>query len=169
VTVSAFVLSVVAVTISGLSVWYVRQQTDSQKAVEKIERRRHHAERTPKLTAKPVNTSHDNMNEHLALVNLTNEAAFDLRRVTAQAVLDRPGQTAIIAISTSGGERTTDPVLVVGLLRSGATAGFGVVLGAEKSRTKGGVVRLIVEDVEGDSWPVELDMDFPYSPKAYAI
>jgi hypothetical protein len=44
-----------------------------------------------------------------------------------------------------------------------------VVLGAEKSRTKGGVVRLIVEDVDGDSWPVELDMDFPYSPKAYAM
>jgi len=66
VAIAAFILSAIAIVISGVSVWYVRQQTDSQKAVEKIERRRHHAERTPALTANPVNTLHDNLAEHLA-------------------------------------------------------------------------------------------------------
>ena len=169
VAIAAFILSAIAIVISGVSVWYVRQQTDSQKAVEKIERRRHHAERTPALTANPVNTLHDNLAEHLAPVNLTNTAAFDLHNVTAQVVLDRPGQTAIIAISTDSGERSTEPVPVLDVLRSGATARFDVVLGAEKSRAKGGVVRFVVEDVDGDSWPVELEMDFPHSPKAYFI
>jgi len=61
VAIAAFILSAIAIVISGVSVWYVRQQTDSQKAVEKIERRWHHAERTPALTANPVNTLHDNL------------------------------------------------------------------------------------------------------------
>jgi hypothetical protein len=49
--IAAFVISVLAIVVSGLSVVYVRSQALSAKGLAGIERARHHDERTPRFEA----------------------------------------------------------------------------------------------------------------------
>jgi hypothetical protein len=165
--VAAFVISILALIASVLSALYTRKQAEHAGVLAKIEKRRSHKERTPSVVVKPVHEFDRDINEHLAPVDVTNMAGFDLHNITVVAVEGRPEKTAIIGVGIPGegaSRRDDQPMRLPGILKAGATTSFDVLLAYGGHRTDWGVLRFVVEDKDGDSWPIEVEVHFPAPP-----
>ena len=167
-SVAALIISILALLASAASVVYIRRQAIHASQAVTIEKDRRRAERTPTLVVRPEEKTHDDPNEHEATINVTNTAPFALQNITAQAVTDRPGKYAILAVNTGGG-RTHRAPLPIEALAPGQTTIFNVLLAHEGARSKAGIVLLTVHDASGDEWVIEAELGFPHSPRSFFI
>ena len=72
--VAALLVSLAALGISGLSAFYTRRQARAETESTAIERRRHHAERSPALSADVEDVNGDQLNLLLRISNDSNES-----------------------------------------------------------------------------------------------
>ena len=166
--IAAFVVSLLALCASAVSVIYTRSQAKHAGVVAGIERERSRVERTPDLRVKPSNERHDDPNEHETAIELTNGAEFALHSIDVAAITDRPGKTAILAVSTESG-RAQRVRLPIAELRAGQTTSFDVWLMHAGARDATGVLQFTVRDAQGDEWVIEREIAFPPSPNAYVL
>lgn len=149
--IAALAISVIALLLSGASVWYARTVTH-------IEKRRHHVEQTPSLIVNPGYDFEDTENQHLAPVDITSTTSFALRDVVISAVLDRPDKNAILNVDAES--RHIDAIA------QGETVTIQVLLAYAGGRTSTGVLRFHVHNKPGDEWILEYELEFPHSPTA---
>jgi hypothetical protein len=157
--IAAFVISVLALLTSSASVWYIRLQAKHAGEIIKIEKIRIHAETTPTLTAKPSHDWHNDLNEHLTPVDVTNTSGYTLYDVAISAISDRPDKYAIIRVD----EETQN----ISILVPGETQTIRVWLAHLGARAEVGILRFSMHNKEGDEWQIETELSFPQSPHAY--
>jgi DNA-binding transcriptional regulator YdaS (Cro superfamily) len=93
--VAAFVLSVVAVLVAGVSAWYARQQSVSAEGARRIEAARRHDELRPSLAGEYV-TARKTRDGDRPGVKFTNQGPIDLDHVDVMAVPAHRADEAVI-------------------------------------------------------------------------
>ena len=155
--VAAFVMSVLAIVVSGVSVVYVRSQAMAATEISDIERSRHLAERTPRFGAE-VESMNDGGWFRLWL-RLTSDQAMDEVEVT----LDQDA-----GITFTSGQEGVDPAdrshlhaKVPSKLGQRERTAWGVALRKERPRQ----TTLLVQAQAGrDSWSTSLVVALPSDP-----
>lgn len=168
-TVTALVLSVVAVLIAGMSAWYTRRQAISTEAASRIDAARQHGELQPTLVGEYVQVS-DTREGRRPGVKLTNDGPMDLDHVEVSLVpahrLDEAPIEGIYDYQTRG----TASVHQTGTLRRGESWTFEVITARRvidgQELDRGGTARFrCVCRAEGyDSWDCMVSVDFPSTP-----
>ncbi len=124
--VAAFVLSIVAVVVAGVSAWYTRRYAVSAEGARRIEAARRQDELRPNLVGEYVSAS-DTRDGQRPGVKLTNRGPLDLDRVDIEAIpAHRAHEAAIEGIydHPTGGTATMHET---GRLRRGESWTFEVL------------------------------------------
>ena len=117
-TVAAFVISIIAVVVAGLSAWYTRRQADAAEGVRKIEADRRHEELRPVLSGVNVDAS-ETRDGLRPGIKLTNSGPLDLDRIEVSAISAHRAHEAAIAGIYDHGTGATAPIHETGMMRRG--------------------------------------------------
>ncbi|MEV8517888.1 hypothetical protein [Dactylosporangium sp. NPDC051484] len=168
-TVAAFVVSIIAAIVAGLSALYARKQAASAEEVRKIEAARRHDELCPKLLAEYVPSTVTRDGPRPA-VKLTNRGPLDLDRIDIQAVPAHKSKEA--AIDGLYDHRTGETAVMqeTGPVRLGESWTFAVIAarGGPKT-TRGGAAtfRCTCHAAGHQPWVVIVSVLFPAAPEIF--
>jgi hypothetical protein len=169
--VAALVLSVVAVLVAVVSVWYTRRQSVSAEGVRRIETARRHDELCPILVAEHV-TARKTRDGQRPGVKLTNQGPLDLDHVDVMAVPAHRAYEAVIEGIYDPRGRTI-PVHETGTLRRGESWTFNVIPAQRvvdgHTLDRGGTAkfRCICHATGHEPWEVIVPVKFPATPWVY--
>jgi hypothetical protein len=178
--VAAFVLSVIAIAVAGVSAWYTRRQAaaaDRQavaaEEVRKLEAARRHEELQPSLVGKYVAASNTREGQRPG-VKLVNEGPLDLFRVFVEVISADRADEAVIEGLYEYGIGGTAPGLETGMLRRGESWTFEVipaqhVVNGGHKLDRGGTAafRCACAAMGHEQWVVIVPVEFPATPWIY--
>lgn len=167
--VAAFVLSVVAVFIAGISAWYSRRQAVSAEGAERIETARRHDELQPVLVGEYAQAGETREGQR-PRVKLTNDGPLDLDCVEVSFVPAHRADEAPIEGIYDHQSREITPIYETGLLRRGESWTFEVIParrridGQELDRGGTARFRCICRATGYEPWECMVSVDFPSTP-----
>lgn len=169
-TVAAFVLSIVAVVVAGVSAWYTRRQAVSAEGVRTIEAARRQDELRPVLAGLYVEASDTRIGQRPG-VKFTNQGPLDLDRIEVMAIPEHRADAAAIEGIYDQMTGGIAAVHETGALRRGESWTFEVVpakytveSGRELDRGGTAAFRCICYAAGYEPWVAIVSVDFPASP-----
>lgn len=150
---TATVISLIALALSGLSVWFTRR-------VAKVEWDRRHEERTPRLTlAESVAILPDPDGGEVFLATLTNLGPGDVDELHVELLDSKHGTASGVSLTKASDAKTR---LMAGALPLGETKGLVFVPAREHAS---GRIRVRIEAyADGETWRVLVETQVPPRP-----